>query len=726
MKSFKTLSLLALSTLLVGCTGNNKNVNPPEPEIAPIDKAISEFLSDTEFKVPSLGGYNMEYDVLYYYEYGAYFITAECDDPTDTMENEYNQLITSDTKWIVYNDEDYTIEEYGHMYCDNFDNAGIEFDFYSDEGKFCVSLYRWDGEHGTLDVSNVDTSWYVDYVNFYGYKVADTFPADELLEEMGLQIIAPNASEFCYGYSPAYSDEDGYHAKEFIVLIGSDVSAAYASTLEANGFNLTETEDWTITEDWDFIEYTTYTGYDTGHDIYISFYAMSGVTMIEIFDFDDIFVDNLTNNTDWTDGEKSTMNTNLAEVLPFVQLGDGYAVGTGTYSGYTYVYVADNYYLDLTSSITQALLNNGFEAETDSSSDSTHYVKDNKTKYLEVYVGYQNGNTITAYYEATHYIPATAIALSAEAVDIVAGANYSLTATMTPANAQSTYEFSSDKEWCTVNEAGTVSIDMGAPVGQTATVTVTTSENKTDTCTFTVCEDKTTGVTLNATSIKLAPGQTFTLEVVETTPYGSTPTDVSWGKVEGGSDDISIDSNGVVTAADNATVGNTANVYYMFGSDSTKVEVTVTIVPATVTDTLDQTAFGLTDGATTYGEHTSSGLNGTYTAQCASTHGIQIRSKNSNSGIVGSCNGRSVRSVTVTFDSNTQANRVINVYGSTSEIAISNMYGSSAIAKSGTITYNGTDATVTFTFPEASNFTYVGLRSADGAIYITSIDIVWQ
>ena len=139
-------------------------------------------------------------------------------------------------------------------------------------------------------------------------------------------------------------------------------------------------------------------------------------------------------------------------------------------------------------------------------------------------------------------------------------------------------------------------------------------------------------------------------------------------------------------------------------------------------DALDQAAFGLTDGVSSYGNHTATGASGaTYSAQCASSHGIQIRSKNSTSGILGTNTEKTCESITVLFDNNTQSGRTINVYGSDEAFTIGDMYGS--MTPVGTIVY-GENAIVSYEF--TAEYNYIGLRSADGAIYISGIDVVWS
>lgn len=105
---------------------------------------------------------------------------------------------------------------------------------------------------------------------------------------------------------------------------------------------------------------------------------------------------------------------------------------------------------------------------------------------------------------------------------------------------------------------------------------------------------------------------------------------------------------------------------------------------------------------------------------------IQLRSKNSNSGIVTTTSGGKVKKIIIQFASNTPKNSVIDVYGkSTAYTAASDLYDTiTQGTKIGGLTYNGTDATVELNVTE--DYEYIGLRSKSGAIYITSIIIVWE
>lgn len=109
-----------------------------------------------------------------------------------------------------------------------------------------------------------------------------------------------------------------------------------------------------------------------------------------------------------------------------------------------------------------------------------------------------------------------------------------------------------------------------------------------------------------------------------------------------------------------------------------------------------------------------------YSGNSAKTSGgaIQLRSKNSNSGIVTTTSGGKVRSITVTYES---GSNTMDVYGkNTAYSAATDLYSSGtrgtkigSISGSGTITITG-------------DYEYIGIRSNSGALYITSIEITYE
>lgn len=126
-----------------------------------------------------------------------------------------------------------------------------------------------------------------------------------------------------------------------------------------------------------------------------------------------------------------------------------------------------------------------------------------------------------------------------------------------------------------------------------------------------------------------------------------------------------------------------------------------------------------------WGPTQGSATNAYYIGQSAGgNESIQLRSSNNNSGIVVNKSSGYVKSVTVSWNSNTSNGRTLDIYGKhTAYDAATDLYASDATkqgTKVGSIT-KGTSTTYTFT----DNFEYIGLRSSSGAMYLTSISIEW-
>ena len=98
---------------------------------------------------------------------------------------------------------------------------------------------------------------------------------------------------------------------------------------------------------------------------------------------------------------------------------------------------------------------------------------------------------------------------------------------------------------------------------------------------------------------------------------------------------------------------------------------------------------------------------------------IQLRSKNSNSGIVTTASGGSrVKSVRIVVAS---GSNTIKVYGKTTAYsAATDLYDNST--KGTEIGSTSSTATLTIT----GDYTFVGIRSNSGAVYISSIEITWE
>ena len=144
---------------------------------------------------------------------------------------------------------------------------------------------------------------------------------------------------------------------------------------------------------------------------------------------------------------------------------------------------------------------------------------------------------------------------------------------------------------------------------------------------------------------------------------------------------------------------------------------------STVTDELNRALTGVTGTSYSHWSGKQSNSAAVYTGQSAGGNSsIQLRST-SPSGIITTASGGTLSKVTVTWNSNTSASRKLNVYGSnTAYKAAADLYDSSKQGTLlGTIVYN------TSTELEVNDdYAYVGLRSADGAMYLDKVDITWS
>lgn len=119
----------------------------------------------------------------------------------------------------------------------------------------------------------------------------------------------------------------------------------------------------------------------------------------------------------------------------------------------------------------------------------------------------------------------------------------------------------------------------------------------------------------------------------------------------------------------------------------------------------------------------ASGAN--YTVQAAGgNESIQLRSNNSNSGIVTTTSGGKLVAVTVKWNSNTADARVLNIYASNTPYSSpSDLYNS---ASQGTLvaSFTKSDGDGEYTF--VTDYAYIGIRSNSGALYLDEITIAWE
>ena len=147
-----------------------------------------------------------------------------------------------------------------------------------------------------------------------------------------------------------------------------------------------------------------------------------------------------------------------------------------------------------------------------------------------------------------------------------------------------------------------------------------------------------------------------------------------------------------------------------------------------VVDTLTVDKFTATS-ATTYTDFSgvTATSNAVYAGNTAKSDkgAIQLRSKNSNSGIVSTTSGGKVLTVSVVWNAATEV-RTLDIYGSNTPYkSAADLYNNAAQGtKIGSITKSKSGEMTTFTVE--GDYYYVGLRSNKNAMYLDSITIEWD
>ena len=146
--------------------------------------------------------------------------------------------------------------------------------------------------------------------------------------------------------------------------------------------------------------------------------------------------------------------------------------------------------------------------------------------------------------------------------------------------------------------------------------------------------------------------------------------------------------------------------------------------PAAVSDVLTRATTGV-DG-TNYADWSNKTLNSTavYAGQSAGGNSsIQLRSKNSNSGIITTASGGKLAKVTVDWNDNTDGERTLDIYGkNTAYVSPIELYNNASQGtKIGSIKKSsGTELIV------SGDYAFVGVRSNNGALYMNSLTITWS
>lgn len=102
---------------------------------------------------------------------------------------------------------------------------------------------------------------------------------------------------------------------------------------------------------------------------------------------------------------------------------------------------------------------------------------------------------------------------------------------------------------------------------------------------------------------------------------------------------------------------------------------------------------------------------------------IQLRSKNSDCGIVTTTSAGLVKSVTIAWNENTAAGRTVQIYGkNTAYSSAADLYGDNQGDLLGEISIGENTLMVTVD----GDYAYWGIRSKNGALYLDAIDVEWE
>ena len=724
------------SDIISSSIDSSSSSSDPIVVVDPLDQMIADFVSDLDVTVPSVSEYHLEYTVFYYYYYESYVISLMCEDTNEAIADAYAELFDDDTNLVSQNDDEYyPVEDYGYLFGDA--SQALAISFYNEDGYFFMSLARYDGLAGSLDVSSIDTNWYVDYINLQSYTLLDEFPATQIKDMLGIandiNIPSLNSNAYPSLFAEAYEDEEGnYYPDTFYVILEDDQLSNYVQALKKAGFTAELEEHTDQTIDWDtfeIVDYTYYTGYgyDEGKNVYISFEVdEEGNTVLSFNLFIDLFSTNRTSNDDWTNEEKALMNETLHQVLPFMAFGEDYQIYDASDDDWTLLVLVDSYYEDLTEDYINLLLEEGFFID-DVTWDDTYYCFDNGVEYIEIYIAYEyGGNYLEIYYEPTHLGELTSLQLSNSYVDIVAGASYQLSPKYNPANA--TYPItwsSSNEDLATVDNKGLVTINSDATVDSEVIITASTIVGKTASCTFGIHDNVVTGIAFLENEYIVIPGADPYIPAYTLMPYGVTTNDTVTYRLGNGDNGLHYNEKGELWADADAAVGTEDTLFVKINDFEDNVSVKV--ISGEVTHTLDRDFFGIQkenySKYLTYKKTTDDGAS--YETYAAGNNGIQLKSKTSDSGIIGHFEGRTCKSITITFDANTEAptERAVDIYASNSPFTITDMFGLS-VTKAGSIVFDKNNLTQTYTF--TGNYSYIGIRSNNGAVYLSSIKIIWK
>ena len=207
----------------------------------------------------------------------------------------------------------------------------------------------------------------------------------------------------------------------------------------------------------------------------------------------------------------------------------------------------------------------------------------------------------------------------------------------------------------------------------------------------------------------------------------ATPSGLIWKSSK--TANATVDSSGVVTPV---AVGDTVITATSAVDSSVSASCTVTILKAQLSASDVITAADLAATNTTYTDfsNVSKSSKAKYAGNNAkdSSGNIQLRTNNSNAGIITTrSGGRRLKSVAITFDDSTNSARVLDVYASNAAYTGSDASALYSTETQGTkVVSFAKSSGLSFNYTFESDYKYIGIRSKDGALYLSNVTIVWE
>ena len=146
-----------------------------------------------------------------------------------------------------------------------------------------------------------------------------------------------------------------------------------------------------------------------------------------------------------------------------------------------------------------------------------------------------------------------------------------------------------------------------------------------------------------------------------------------------------------------------------------------------IVDVLNQQFTGVTGTSYSSWSNKKATSDAVYAGQSAGGNSsIQLRSENSNSGVVSTSSGGNVKEIAVKWESNTSKGRKLNIYGSAGAFAAAtDLYNSSKQGTLlGTLEFSGNINDIS-KLTINGDYPFIGFRSASGAMYLKEVSITW-